>query len=149
MKSPELGSEEFWQQLGTNPARLAAAVCFVDVIRLEETLQRHPSLRAWVNATHEVARLAESRAEWELNKARAVALLESRAQADAQTGKAKTVDVLRAESEVAPAVVAAQQELFAAQEKRGALRAMADALEDRKDMLIQLSARQRQEMRDQ
>ena len=34
------------------------------------------------------------------------------------------------------------------QEKRGALRAMSDALEDRKDMLIQIAAKQRKERGD-
>lgn len=131
----DLGSNEFWERIQREPARLAAEVCFVDVVNLVETLQKHPGLRAWVNAQHEVARIEEERAKWELTKARARALLDAKG----------TVDERKAAAEIAPAVIAAQEALFGTQEKRGALRAMADALEDRLQMLIQIAAKQRQE----
>lgn len=134
----DLGSNEFWERIQREPARLAAEVCFVDVVNLELTLQKHPGLRAWVNAQHEVARVDEERKKWELTVARARALI-------AATG---TVDERKAQAEIAPSVIAAQEALFAVQEKRGALRAMADALEDRVQMLIQIAAKQRQESRD-
>ena len=134
----DLGSAEFWQRIQADPARLAAEVCFVDVAELDKTLQKHPSLRAWVNATHEVARIEEERAKWRLTVARARALL-------AATG---TVDERKALADTAEPVQQATEAVFAAQEKRGALRAMADALEDRVQMLVQIAAKQRQESRE-
>lgn len=134
----ELGSQEFWQRIQADPARLAAEVCFVDVAQLELALQKHPALRAWVNAQYEVARIEEERAKWTLTVARARALL-------AATG---TVDERKAVADTADSVQAAQEALFVVQEKRGALRAMVDALEDRAQMLIQLSANNRKEAKD-
>lgn len=144
----ELGSDAFWDRLDADPARLAAEVCAVDLVRLDETLQRHPALRAWVNAAHEAARIAEERAKWELTKARASALVRARAELDPVSKKAKAVAVLEAETELDAAVMELTAALLAAQERRGALRAMADALEDRKDMLIQIAAKARQEAKD-
>lgn len=144
----ELGSDEFWTRIAQDPARLAAEICFVDVANLDTTLQRHAGLRAWVNAAHEVARTDEERAKWELTKARALAYQKARADLDPISGKAKTVQALEAEVDLAESVQAATERLLTTQAKRGSLRAMADALEDRKDMLIQIAAKNRQEIRD-
>lgn len=144
----ELGSQEFWDQLAANPARLAAEVCAVDVTNLDLTLQQHPALRAWVNATHEVARIEEERAKYELTKVEATTFMAVKKVLDADTGKAKTVDALKAEVAAHPDVLAAQEALINAQEKRAVLRAMADALEDRLQMLIQIAAKQRKELED-
>lgn len=146
--STELGSPEFWARLKTEPEALAAAICSVDVQNLDLTLQQHAGLRAWVNAAHEVARIAEERAQWEVTKTRAGMLLAAKAEKDSHTGKDKTVAVLNAEVDVNGAVVTAEGVYLDAQEKRGVLRAMSNALEDRLQMLIQLSAKQRQEAKD-
>ena len=134
----DLGSLEFWQRIQEEPAKLAAEVCYIDVSQLEKTMQKHPALRAWCLAQHEVARIGEERAKWRLTVAKARALL-------AATG---TVQERQAMAESADAVMKEQEELFVQQEKRGALRAIADALEDRTQMLIQISAKQRQENKD-
>lgn len=68
----DLGSAEFWQRLASEPNRLAAEICFVDVVNLDETLQKHASLRAWVNASHETARIQEERARWEVTDRKSV-----------------------------------------------------------------------------
>lgn len=148
MDNIELGSIQFWQALDTDPNGLAAQVCGIDLVDLDGTLQRHPALRAWLNAAHETAKMAEERAEWELTCERARALLEAKSTLDPHTGKSKTVDVLKAETEVNEKVGAAQASVWAAQKKRGALRAMTSALEDRVHMLVQLSANQRAERGD-
>jgi hypothetical protein len=144
----DLGSVEFWERLVSDPARLAFELCRVDVNRLDLTLQRHPALRAWINAAHEAARIDEERARWDVTRTRAHVLLEARETLDGVTNKAKTVDVLNAEADGHADVAAAMGALLDAQRKRGALRAMADALEDRLQMLIQISAKQRVELRD-
>lgn len=144
----ELGSTEFWSQLASDPARLAAEVCAVDVTNLDITLQQHPALRAWVNATHESVRIEEEKAKYELTKAEAQAFMRAKAVLDKDTGKAKTVDALKAEVTLDKAVVEAQEFLLGVQQQRSVLRAMSDALEDRLQMLIQISAKQRKELED-
>jgi hypothetical protein len=144
----ELGSREFWERLSLEPEKLAAEICSVDVVNLDVTLQHHSALRAWVNAAHESARIAEGKAEWEVTKARARATLKGKEEKDPHTEKPKTVEVLKAETETDTEVVRCTEALFLAQEKRGVLRAMSSALEDRLQMLIQISAKQRQEVRD-
>jgi len=141
----ELGSAEFWQKIRDEPERIAAEVCLIDTTNLDLTLQRHASLHAWINAAHESARIAEERARWEVTKAYALALLAAKAIPDPQTGKGKTVDVFKAEADASAAVQDANEALLLAQAKRGTLRAMASALEDRRDMLIQISAKRRQD----
>lgn len=143
-----LGSKEWWDRFSIEPQKLAAEVCMVDVVNLDLTLQGHPSLRAWVNAVHEGARIEEEQAKWRVTKARALAFLKGKGSPDPDTGKGKTVDTLNAEADSDESVVQAQEELFAIQKKRGSLRAMADALEDRKDMLIQIAAKRRKEQED-
>jgi hypothetical protein len=135
-----LGSPDFWKRLADEPARLAAEVCFIDVANLEQTLYKHAALYAWVCASHEVARIAEERLRWEVTKARARALMRAR-----ETEERKTVQSIAAEVELDETVQETTEDLLSAQDKRGALRAMVDALEHRKDMLLQISAKQRQE----
>lgn len=144
----ELGSKVFWERLASDPKKLAAEVCMVDTVDLEKTLQRQSSLHAWVNAAHESARIELERMKWEETKARARALLIAKESKDPNTEKAKIAEVLKAEVEIDPAVIAATEAVFTADRNRGGLRAMSSALEDRLQMLIQLSAKQRQEMRD-
>lgn len=141
---PDLGSAEFWQQLSEQPEMLCYLVCSVDLVNLELTLQRHASLRGWVNAAHETAKIQEDSAKWERDKAEARALINARNTLDAK-GKAPPVEVIKAQAILDPEVEAAMITLRAAEGKRGALRAMSYALEDRKDMLVQLSAQRRKE----
>lgn len=142
----ELGSPEWWEQLTEYPALMATQVCEIDMSDFEGMLERHASLHAWVNATHEAARVEEDRAQWEVTREQAMQTLHFKGVPDATTGKLPTVEVLKAEVNASEQVKAAMEKLFDAQQKRGALRAMADALEDRLQMLIQLSALRRREM---
>lgn len=149
----ELGSAEFWEQLGRSPEYLAAQVCSIDAVNLDDQLHKHAALRAWVNAAHESAKIHEERMRWELTKVRARVLLAASATPVAEVDdkgkkKGKTVGVLEAEVENDRDVQAATQNLLESQEKRVALRAMADALEDRLQMLIQISANRRKEWYD-
>lgn len=144
----ELGSQEFWDRLATEPERVAVEVCTIDIADLVGALQRHAALRAWVNAAHEKARVEESRAEWEFTKAKAVAMIHARGSLDPLTKKAKSVAVMEAEVDCDSQVSDAKDTVLHANTKRGALRAMSDALEDRKDMLVQIAARARMEQRD-
>lgn len=151
----DLGTKEFWKRLQDDPAALAAEVCSVDVANLDQTLQRHAALRAWVAAAFEVARITEERLKWELTKMRAMVLLTAKIQRDPHTGdekgknqKVKTLAVLEAEVDTHCDVQDCTTALHNQQEIKGVLRAMTTALEDRKDMLIQIAAKQRQEAAD-
>ena len=144
----DLGTTAFWDRIKKDPARLASEVCSVDVINLDETLQHHAALRAWVNAAYETARIGEERIKWEETKARAIALLAAKAEPDPDTGKPKTVAVLNAEVDLTQEVQTIVDQLLNQQEMRGTLRAMTNALEDRKDTLIQIAAKQRKELGD-
>lgn len=147
-KPTELGSTEFWQRLAADPKALALEVCTIDAVDLERTMYQHPGLRAWVNAACEVARVEKGRAEFGITKARAVAFLKAKEAPDQQTNKQKNADTCKAEADASPEVEAAYERLFSADDQYGALRAMSTALEDRKDMLVQISAKRRQEARD-
>jgi hypothetical protein len=141
----ELGTPAFWAELETNPARLAAEVCTIDLVNMQQTLQQHASLYAWVAATFESASVAVERAEWNVTTLKAHALLEIKATPDPHTNKPKVVDVIKSEADVHPTVQAAMAEYLKAREKKGVLQAMTKALADRRDMLVQLSAKQREE----
>ncbi len=144
----ELGNAKFWERLESDPKKLAMEVCLIDISNMNAALQKHAALRAWVNAAHESARIEEEQADYALTKAKATALLKAKEAKDKHTEKPKTVEVLKAETELDDAVIAAQSEYFIYARKRGALRAMSQALEDRLQMLIQLSANQRKEIED-
>lgn len=145
VKQTELGSKEFWQRLREDPKALAVEVCTVSLVDLDKTLYEHSGLRAWVNTAYENARTAKAQAEWKVTKTRASVLLNAKATLDAQTNKPKTVDAVKAEVDNDPTVDAAENELLQADEKCGSLKAMANALEDRLQMLIQISANRRKE----
>ena len=148
MSNPELGTVDFWERLRVNPSDLAREVCTIDVINLDQTLQEQPALRAWVNAAFEVARIAEERCKWDVTRTRALALLAGKKKKDPDTEKPKTVSVLEAEVDTNPSVEEAMTKLHAQQDVTGGLRAMTKALDDRKDMLVQISAKQRKERED-
>jgi len=149
MTYPELGSAQFWQDLADNPAALAREVCAVSIVDLDDTLQKHPALRAWVGASYEAARIELERRAWEVTKTRSLALIAVNEDATGRDGKkSKTVGVMEAEVNARADVMEAEEGRLAQAEVVGALRAMTIALEDRKDMLVQLAAKQRLEMRD-
>ena len=143
-----LGSPAFWDMLKSNPERLAKEVCSIDLIDLETTLCQHPPLRAWVTAAYETARIDEERAKWILNRTEAEILIATRKTFDGHTGKPKTVAVVNAEVETHEEVIAAKHTYLEKMRVRTALEAMVRTLTDRKDMLVQIAAKHRQEAQD-
>lgn len=144
--SKVLGTDTFWTELKERPAELARRICEVDVADLHGTLQRHSALRAWINAAHETAKIHEERCKWKLTRVRARVRFEIKEDPDLD---ARTVADLDAAVELHPDVVSATDTYLDAGGVRAALRAMSDAMEDRKDMLIQISANMRREYYDQ
>ncbi|KKN68891.1 hypothetical protein LCGC14_0446770 [marine sediment metagenome] len=144
----ELGTAAFWTRLTKEPAALAAQICAIDLVDLDTTLQQHASLRAWVNASYEVARIGEEKLKWELTKTRASLTYSASRVNDPVTDKPKTIAVLNAEVDNDPLVENVTKRLHTQGEMRAALGAMTKGLEDRKDMLIQIAAKQRREIED-
>ena len=149
-KTPEieLGSPAFWKDLKKDPSRMAFELCKIDLVDLEKTLQHQPSLTAWIVAAYETARVQEEKAKWELEVEKARALIKMKGTLDSDTGKNKTVAVLNAEVELCGPVIDLTEYLLDCQDTRAALRAIVQGLSDRKDMLIQISARHRQEAKE-
>lgn len=146
--SIELGSKQFWTELDRDPNQLASSVLSVDATRMSETLQQHPSLRAWLISAYETAAIETEQAETRLTKAKARALLKAKEEDDPHTEKPKTVPVLTAEVETNPEVLKAEDEYFIAKKKKAGLAAMSKAGEDRLQVLIQLSANERAERKE-
>lgn len=144
----DLGTSEFWQHLKDDPAGLARQLCTIDMVNLDRTLEQHPALRAWINAAYEVARVEEEKCKWTLTKAEAIATLLFAKEKDPLTKKAKLATIIKAEVSNDLEVKRAMNKLHAQMEIRGALKAVVDALADRKDMLVQISANQRKERGD-
>lgn len=142
--TPDLGSAAFWLELDEDPKALAAAVCFIDMARFDQTLQRHASMHAWIAAAFESARIAYEETQWELDKASARALLAARGK-DEVTGKTKTDAVTKAEALLAKEVDALTRELRALDRKKSALKQMERSLNNRKDLLVEIARRQRHE----
>ncbi len=143
-----LGSPAFWDLLKGSPERLAQEICSIDLVDMDLTLQQHPALRGWVNAAFETSKIAEERAKWILNKTKAQAFITAKESNDPATGKPKNIASLEAEVELNSDVINAFEEYLTQARTRAVLRAMADALGDRKDMLIQIAAKQRHEASD-
>lgn len=145
-----IGDDAWWERLAEDPKRMAAEVCHIDVVNLDKTLRQHASKRAWFNAAHETARIEEAQAEFEVVKARARAVLRSKeGQAPGlKRGQGKSVEIIKAEAETDAEYITAMEIYLDARRRRAALKAISEALEDRLQMLMQISANQRKERHD-
>jgi hypothetical protein len=121
-------------------ALMVSELCRINVANLESTLERHPGLFAYASAQHELAKVAEARAEWMLERKRAEAFKRTK---DAHA----TMPANRIEREVETdqEVVSAAEHYFTQKAITARLKALVNGLEHRRDMLVQLSARQRKE----
>jgi len=121
--------------------KVVAEYCRIDLANLDEALSRHAALYAYTVAAYEMAKVQEARAKWSLEMIKSE-VFKILGQQD------KRVTVAAAERRIPLAVTtqAGAQTLFDAQVLTARLRALVMGLEHRRDMLIQISARQRQEM---
>lgn len=122
-----------------SPALEAAKLCAINLADIEDTMQKHPALFAYAAASYEVERVKEARAKAGLERIRAEVF-----QIESQD---KAVSRVKEEIDANPRVIAAQDILLRTQQRVAVLRAVVESLTQRRDMLIQLAARQRQEIR--
>lgn len=125
-----------FDQLAAEPERVAYELCQINLQNLGTTVAQHPGLFAFVVASYEMAKVEEARAKNAVSKAMAEYFLRSQA-----------MPVTRAQSLVDsdPTVIAAKEAYIEAQAKVAPLRALVSGLEHRRDMILQISARQRAE----
>lgn len=126
------------------PEREAAAkiaeYCTINTQDLETALARQASLYSYAVAGHEIAEVDQAKAKFSLDKAKATSygiLLDQ---------KPKAPDtILSKEILTLPLVTKAQDDLIRAMGVCARLKALVSGLEHRKDMLVQISAKQRRE----
>ncbi len=131
-----------FEALYTEPAKQAAQICTINLGDLWTTLAVHPALVAFVVASYESARISEARTKAELERTRArqyTRIVEE--QPKLAAGKVEM------QVESTEAVEHAYNDWLDAAAKTAALKAVVTGLEHRKDMLVQIASRQKQEMK--
>lgn len=126
--------------LRDNPAFEVARICQIDTRDLDRALMTQAGLAAYAYSLHESARAAEQEAKYAYERAKAEEFSRLR-DGGAAIGQANE------QAELGEAVSAARQAAMAKEATTRQYYALVRGLEQRRDMLIQLSARQRQEMR--
>lgn len=114
----------------------------VEIVRISlrnliETMARHPGLYGYAAAAYELAKVRQLENEYNLKQTKATAygkLLEK-----------NTATAATALLDSQPEVIAAQATLIKQMKEVAALAALVRALDHRRDMLVQIAARQRQE----
>lgn len=117
-------------------AEAAAKVVMISLNDLEGTLANHPSLYAYAATEYAIAESARVRAEVEVKRAKARAVKTLLNLGNSKTAADRLI-------EVDPGVVEAGETLQTHTERAAVLRAVVQALDHRKDMLVNLSARTR------
>jgi hypothetical protein len=134
-----------WEALnGDDPAAEIARVCAIDVTDMETVMQAHPALFGYASASYEVARAQQSTAEWSLDRTKAAVFEEKKAE-DPKASVSGIKEVLEND----PKVIAASNEVLQSTRRALLLKSLVNALDHRRDMIIQISARHREEMRSQ
>jgi len=123
----------------TDAAALAATLVNIDVNNLADAIVNQPSLYAYFGALWEAQRSREALAKHAYENAKADTYKEL-----LQHGKSATAakELINSEDAVKEAYVSYQQQAHIT----GLFRSVVSAFEQRKDMLVQISARQRVEL---
>ena len=115
-------------------------LCAINISHIENTLQNHAALYGAAELAFEMAEVEVARIKKALYDAEVVLFNQIQ-------HKEKGLAVTKTDRLVAahPSIMEKQDELIDAQASRGRLRALCKGLISRKDMLIQISSRQKQE----
>ena len=140
---PPGDSIDFDLILGATDPQIArseiAKFCRIDLGSLDEALSRHAALYAYAAAAFEMSKVQEARAKWHVEVTSSACFSALRSEGLSATAADK-------EALLNPKVLAAKEDLFTTQHTTSLMRALVGGLEHRRDMLIQISARQRAEM---
>lgn len=121
--------------------RSIANYCRINLQNLDQALERHPALFAYAVACFEMAKVQEAQKKWNLEVTKSTSyqfLMDSDPKMTVAGADKKIPSI--------PAVASAVAELHEAMSVVGRLKGLVDGLGHRRDMLVQISARQRQEM---
>lgn len=143
----KLAPPDFSQILNPEADQLAvsqeiAEYCRIDLANLDIALERHPSLYAYTSACFEMAKVAEARAKWDLETtiANTFSIVMNKDSKMTATAAEKVVKTYPA---VTQAAATHHEKMLITARMKG----LANGLEHRRDMLVQISARQRVDMR--
>lgn len=128
------------QQLFAKPAEVIADLVTIDINNLEEDMVNHPRLVAWATVTYENTRALAEAAKWDVEYMTSQAYHELFAKEGMSIGKAEKL----VGSDIK--VTNQQKKHQALRRQVVVLRALVTALDHRKDMIVQIAARQRQEI---
>lgn len=126
-----------FERLEQDPGPYVAEVCALNLMNIDETLERHPALYAYAVAGYEGARIDEARAKFTMERARS--------QAFGELVKENAIGTAKELVPNDPAVQRATEAWLEAKRMVAGLRALTAGLEHRRDMLIQISSRQKRE----
>jgi hypothetical protein len=130
-----------FKELKEEPEETVADLCSINLQHLETALQNQASLLAYATAAYENARVDETQAEWDLEETEAEVF-------NAIQEKEPGLAIGRTDKRVEAheRVKEARRDLADKRRMVANLKALVNGLHHRRDMLVQLSARQRQEM---
>lgn len=128
-----------WEELHKNPEYEVARVCTINTANLEHALENHAAIYAYANAAYAKARADKGRVEWQYEQAVARAFADLREEGKA-IGEAKET------AETDEAVRTLKKKVLEADREVRILYALVQGLEHRRDMLVQLAARERAEL---
>ncbi len=124
-------------------SRKVSQFCRIDLQSLDIALSRHPAIYAYCAAVYEMAKVKEAKAKWDMEKAKAqafgIVMDQGRTTKITATEAAEKVKTV-------PLFQQAMDFLHESEVITGRLKALVDGLGHRRDMLIQISARQRAEL---
>lgn len=130
-----------WTRLaGDAPEEYIADLCSINLTHLDNSLQNHAALYGYAESMAEAAEAAYARAK------KALEFLQAE-KFNAYQKREKGLAIARTERRIEedPDIQEAKDEVIKAQAIRGQLRALCKALVHRRDMLIQISSRQKAE----
>lgn len=138
--SPSIGVEIDFERLNARPEQEVAALCRINLGDLVSTMATHPSFVAYATALHETAKVDVAKTENRLKRMRVMAFhdLEIR-------NPKRAISKLEKDVEMDERVKTLTDNLEQKQQRAGALRALVAGLSDRRDMLMNIAGRQRDE----
>lgn len=120
--------------------------CRINLADLDTTLTYHAGLYAYAVAVHEMAKVNEARAKMNREKVEATVADQLLRVKNPETGKYPSATEVGLTMKLDNRYAEATEAFFNAQQIAGRLKAVTAGLEHRRDMLVQLSAKQRKEM---
>jgi hypothetical protein len=122
----------------TNPHEEISRLCEIDLDDLEGCLRNHAVLYGKAFSYFQAAKARENHEKWLYERSKTNAFSDLR-------DKGAAVTAAKEQSEVAPEVIDQFEKYLEAEKRTGIFYALLKGLEHRKDMLVQLSSREKKE----